>query len=283
VECANSKDCRAQAAEAIEKGDAATAMALYEHACEHGDVASCHDLAELHLAGVAPDVEKIRGALQRGCGAGMAHIDACARLARMASRGEGGPRDAKLTARAAASGCSVNGATDRNRSIRAESCFLAGVAARDGKGRDEDAGEAEQRFDEGCQLGHEGACSARDKLRESRDRNKLPGANLNIDSVTVNDVEVKALSCKTQGSGLGGLFGSLTLTAGFGERKAQLDACAPDGKTETTVHWHQRGGRITKVKAEGPNADRNKCVERALQGAPATQDAECKGTVTHGK
>jgi hypothetical protein len=110
----------------------------------------------------------------------------------------------------------------------------------------------------------------------------VPGANLNIGSLTVDGVEVKQLSCRTAGGGLGGLLGSLTIAAGFGKRKGALDRCASAGKTETVVRWQQRGGKMTDVRATGADGKPNPCVARALTGAPAPQDAECAAIVVHG-
>jgi len=100
--------------------------------------------------------------------------------------------------------------------------------------------------------------------------------------VSVDGVTVRGLSCRTSGGGLGALLGTLTLTAGISKRRAQLDRCAPGGPSETPIHWHQGGGKITKVTASGADGQRNRCVERALVGAVATQDAECMATVVHG-
>jgi len=112
---------------------------------------------------------------------------------------------------------------------------------------------------------------------------QLPGANITIGEATVDGVTVKGLSCRTGGGGLGALLGTLTLTAGISKRRTELDRCAPSGKVETPIHWHQAGGKITKVTASGPDQPRNRCVERALLGAVAPQAAECMATVVHGK
>jgi hypothetical protein len=113
--------------------------------------------------------------------------------------------------------------------------------------------------------------------------NAVPGANITMGEVTVDGVTVKSLSCRTGGGGLGALLGTLTLTAGISKRRAQLDRCGSPGKQATPIHWHQGGGKITKVTASGPDPKRNRCVQQALMGAVATQDAECMATVVHGK
>lgn len=111
----------------------------------------------------------------------------------------------------------------------------------------------------------------------------MAGANVTIGSLDVDGVKVEGLSCRIVGGGLGGLFGTLAIAAGFGQRKAELDRCAPAGETKTAVRWTQRGGKITTVDATGADDEPNRCVEEALRGAAAGQDAECAAIVVHGR
>ncbi|MBW2529469.1 MAG: hypothetical protein JRI23_35155 [Deltaproteobacteria bacterium] len=101
--------------------------------------------------------------------------------------------------------------------------------------------------------------------------------------MTVDGVALENLSCRMSGGGLGGMLGSLTIAAGFGQRKAELDRCATGGKTKTEVRWQQRGGKMSDLRATGADGKRNACVERALTGAPGPQDAECAAVVVHGR
>ena len=109
----------------------------------------------------------------------------------------------------------------------------------------------------------------------------VPGANLHIDSVNVDGVQLKDVACKTSGGGFGGLFGSLAIGAGFKERKAKLQACAPKA-VESRVAWKSANNRMTDLHVTGNSPAINRCVERALAGAPSTVAGVCAATVVHG-
>jgi hypothetical protein len=107
------------------------------------------------------------------------------------------------------------------------------------------------------------------------------GANATVESLTVNGVRLKHLECRVEG-GLG-ILGVLALVAGLGERKAKLDTCSPGKESETPVSWTATGGKLSSVKAEGPDAARNRCVETALAGAQAPTASICKASIIHGR
>ncbi len=112
---------------------------------------------------------------------------------------------------------------------------------------------------------------------------EVEGANLRMSGMTADGVQLSNIQCRTEGGAVGGLFGGLTVAAGFKARKAQLDACAPKGGAETRVTWTATGGHMTRVKASGPDAKVNRCVERTLTSAPAVLEGACAATVRHGK
>jgi hypothetical protein len=100
-------------------------------------------------------------------------------------------------------------------------------------------------------------------------------------SLEADGVRLERVSCKVD-SGLG-LIGAVVLAAGFSKRRSQLDACAPNALARTSVAWTASGGAIAKVTAGGPDAKINRCVEKALLGAPAPMPASCVATLVHGK
>ncbi len=107
----------------------------------------------------------------------------------------------------------------------------------------------------------------------------LEGANINIGAFAADGLSLKDISCKSDGGGLGGLLGSMTVAAGLSKRKAALDKC---GKGETRAHIWQKGGKVTKAEVVGDSKS-GPCVQKALVGAPATMDSECLLTVVHGQ
>ena len=109
----------------------------------------------------------------------------------------------------------------------------------------------------------------------------LAGANLSMGSLEADGVRLERVSCKVDG-GLG-LVGALVLAAGFSKRRSQIDACSPSSVARTSVAWTAAGGTIAKITAGGSDARVNRCVEKALLGAPAPMPATCVATVVHGR
>jgi hypothetical protein len=100
-------------------------------------------------------------------------------------------------------------------------------------------------------------------------------------SLEADGVRLERVSCKVDGAV--GLVGAVVLAVGFSKRRSQLEACAPNALARTSVAWTARGAAIAKVTATGPDAKINRCVEKALLGAPAAMPAICVATLVHGK
>jgi hypothetical protein len=110
----------------------------------------------------------------------------------------------------------------------------------------------------------------------------VDGANLTMANIEADGLVLKDMTCKVDGGLVGGLFGGIALAAGLTGRKTQLDACSPS-VVETRVKWVSVGGHMTHVTASGPSTTVNRCVERALAGAPSPMAATCATTVRHGR
>lgn len=217
----------------------------------------------------------LRDALQRGCS--FDDGSACFRFASMAGPGKGGPKDEHAAASAAERACKAD---------VAEGCALFGICARDGVGtpRDEDAARAA--FHKACMGGYAKGCRAEHELTAAaapKPADDVEGANLTMGGVQADGVRLKNIACKTKGSALGGLFGGITVVAGFKSRKARLDACSPKEIAETRVKWTSAGGRMMKIHAVGASGARNACVEKALAGALSTVEGVCAATLLHGR
>lgn len=235
------------------------------------------------------DVSKARDAFARTCTGPVYSIDGCAWLVRAIRAQRRDDDGAAAETNAAKIGCSVLGATADNRELRADSCVAYGQALR----ASHDDGGALRAFRDACELGDRRACDAVKKLEPENDAPKVAekpkvasdvdGANLNMTSMNVDGLLLRDISCRTEGGGIGGLFGGIALGAGFKARRAQLDACSPKETVETRVKWTGAGGRMTSVKATGKDPAVNKCVERALTGAVATIAGACAASVTHGR
>jgi hypothetical protein len=208
-------------------------------------------------------------------------IDGCARLAILLS--EDANADSSAVAEAAQHGCSVLGSEASNRSIRGKACAIWGKALQDGIGVDKDPDRALSAFTEGCQVGESTACQGAKEIQEQKDAaTGVPGANMRVGRITTDGVTVEDIACKSEGGGLGGLLGSLVLGKPFADRKARLDACVKS-RHKTRVRWTAANGRMTNVEVISGDNPANRCIERAMSGAPATVVGVCAASVEIGK
>lgn len=108
----------------------------------------------------------------------------------------------------------------------------------------------------------------------------VPGANMHIQTVTINGVTVQDVECRTQGGGLGGLLGTMTVGKPFADKKAALDRCV-QGRQLVRVRWEGVGGKMTKVTVL--STPDNACVVRTLNGAASTIEGVCAASIELGK
>jgi hypothetical protein len=109
----------------------------------------------------------------------------------------------------------------------------------------------------------------------------VPGANMHVQRVSTNGVTVEDVECRTEGAGLGGLFGAVVIGKPFADHKAQLDRCV-SGPHRTRVRWKGTGGKMTEVRVLPPGPA-NACIERTLTGAFSPVEGVCAASVELGK
>jgi len=110
----------------------------------------------------------------------------------------------------------------------------------------------------------------------------VPGANMHVQRVSTNGVSVEDVECRTEGAGLGGLFGAVVIGKPFADHKAQLDRCV-SGPHRTRVRWRGVGGKMTNVEVVSAAGPANACIERALTGAFSPVEGECAASVELGR
>jgi hypothetical protein len=305
--CASADDCLQASSDAREKLDTPRQMAVLEYSCAtYPNGLFCLQLGQLYLSAPPADRSREREVLRASCTS--VAPDVCARLAVMVYTGEGGEVDQELALSSAKLGCSDSGKVEQP-VLRGEACW---IISRTTQQKDKDLSLY---FERGCRFGNEPCCEAdaprraalakaeADKKAAEEKRaieeaekkeaeakaaeeaakkaaGPLPDANLTIGAITSDGLSLKDIACKTEGRV--GLLGTLVVVGGLSKRKDKLDACHK-GETETQVHFWQSGGKISKAEALGPDAKVNKCVEKAVLGAPSSMDSECFATIIHGK
>ena len=157
-----------------------------------------------------------------------------------------------------------------------DSCKVLGDMYERGEGVTADASRASALHAKACRLGDDTACApvATPVAATSASGN----AHIGVGSIEADGMKLANLSCDHVEGGVGGgLFGAIALVAGFKMRKAELDACG--AHADENVAWTGAHGTMTHLHATGGSVAVNRCVERALDGAPSTITGTCSAVV----
>lgn len=102
---------------------------------------------------------------------------------------------------------------------------------------------------------------------------------MNIETVAVNGVELRAVHCDLNS---GGLMASIGVVASVAEQKAALDACAPAGAA-AQVGWTWKDGKVAETtvqRMEGKAAA--SCIQAALKRTVSGIDGACQAVILLG-
>lgn len=206
-----------------------------------------------------------RRMLEKACTLGSAL--GCTNLGKALYNGAGGdtdkPRAIKLW-------------TDACTAAEASACHAQGDALSDD---DPHLTAAETAFRQACEGGKKEGCSEVERVkrrREEQGSGTRKSGTLSAESMTVDGLTLRGLSCDLAN---GGALGVLGIAAGLRERKTQLDACIAKGGPETHLVLHAKNGRFAAVEVTGQSATINRCVERALLNQRAAFDGKCSLTI----
>jgi TPR repeat protein len=303
--CSDVDDCTAKGTVAFLAGDA-QGVEMLAYACMQDSPTACQNLSTALRSNVVPeDSVAAHAAAARGCQLGNAV--ACVDLGVDESMGLGGAKhdfaaayehftvacDAGVVA-----GCRYIGVLYFEGSLGSpdpvsalkwfhaacemadpESCFNAGVLIIDGVAGEPDLAAATAFMVRACELGDTDGCAAVAKIAEAAQAqaSKIPDANLQVGSATVNGFTVESLECRVEGAG-SGLLGNMALLAALAERKTAIDKCGTKG-TLVEVTWTAAGGKITKAEGVGSEGV---CVAKVLKKLATPLDGECAGTIVLG-
>ena len=155
-----------------------------------------------------------------------------------------------------------------------DSCKILGDMYERGEGVTADASHAAELHAQACRLGDAKSCAPPPSATASGGAN----AHVSVGSIEADGIKLADLSCDHIEGGLGGgLFGAIALVGGFKMRKAELDACG--AHADEKVAWTGAHGTMTRLHAAGGSVAVNRCVERALDGAPSTITGTCSAVV----
>jgi hypothetical protein len=307
--CRDVEDCTEQGMTAVVSGDV-SGVAMLAYACVKNSSIACRYLSfALRGEGVFDDPVGAHAAAVRGCE--LREGDACLDLGFDESMGLGGATQDFAAAHAhfqfaceqgSAIGCRYVGALYVDGALGspdlvsaltwfgtacekadAESCFNAGVLIIDGVAGDIDLDAASAYMARACELGDADGCAAVEKIAVAvaeaapAQTSKIPDANLQIGSATVNGFTVESLECRVEGGGMG-LLGNMALLAALAERKTAIDKCGAKG-TVVEVTWTASGGKITTAEGTGSEGA---CVAKVLEKLSTPMDGECAGTIVLG-
>lgn len=286
--CRKAEDC-------LEKGFAtretepAKARVLFELACEKGSVAGCLELGKVCAGNdLLADVPTALRAFQRICQVpregctdraegtlGTLPIcvpDACAWLVAL----EPNSRERIVRARR---GCAMTGNEEAlSRAVRARACLLV---AEDDAATQRPV-ESRRAYQWACSLGDNAACKiamATPAHSAAPSAAASTGVTIELASVDTDGFVMRDVSCALDDDNpVLGLFGGLTIGAGFAPQKAALQRCSPT-PFEVHISWHIERQRVGEISCASRDPKINACVEKTLRGAPSFASGRCQATL----
>ncbi|WP_426753768.1 tetratricopeptide repeat protein [Myxococcus sp. Y35] len=252
------------------------AIAAYEQGCQEGNAEDCYVLAAAYYEGkeVERDDAAVIALMRKACELG--HLGGCFNTGVILFDGKFGHAVNKTAAIPF-----FEKACDGKRS---GGCFNLGVAYLKGEGVAEDLQRGTAYMKQACALEHARACELVTALETTSESKGVPGANVTVDSVTVDGLTAKNLSCRLDGSRgvFGALAGPMFAMGALSKKKAELDKCAPKG-AELRVTWSFSEGKVTNVSVEAPTPTIKSCMERVVSSTSPQGDGECATTLVLGK
>lgn len=107
----------------------------------------------------------------------------------------------------------------------------------------------------------------------------LAGMTLNMETVAVNGVELRAVQCELNS---GGLVASIGVVASVAEQKAALDACAPAGAA-ARVGWTWKDGKVAETSVQRVEGTAQaSCIQAALKRTVSGIDGVCQAVILLG-
>lgn len=204
--------------------------------------------------------EAARKAFERGCSGQTPSPKACSALALMLANGEGGPKDENRALGLAEKSCAADDPGG---------CLMHGLIMRNRK----ESATAANDFDKACRLGLKAACKEKGTVAPPADSS----TSFTADEMTLEGLSIAKLECKLEG-GASGLLGALVVGKTLSARKAEMTKCTKK-PAEVKVSWTNAGQTASDIVVESPDVTLKKCVEKALEGAPATAPGKCSATV----
>ena len=105
------------------------------------------------------------------------------------------------------------------------------------------------------------------------------GATIQVDQMTIDGVDVRALRCELE---KGGLMASVSVVAAVAGQKAALDACAPTGAA-SQVKWTWAGGATSSVHvAQSSAPETAACVNQAMSTITTDVVGVCEAVILSG-
>jgi len=199
-----------------------------------------------------------RKAFARGCDT--QSFKACSALALMLANGEGGPKDENKALALAEKSC---GADDPG------GCLMHGLILRNRK----ESAAAANDFDKACRLGLKAACKEKGTVAPPPEQS----TSFTADEMTLEGLSIAKLECKLEG-GASGLLGALVVGKTLSSRRVEMTKCTKK-PADVKVSWTNAGQTASDIVVDSPDAKVKACVEKALEGAPATAPGKCSATV----
>lgn len=252
------------------------AISAYERGCKKGNAEDCYALAVAYYEGEEVDRDDaiVIAMFRKACALG--HPRGCLNTGEVLFHGELG-QSVDKTAAISFFKKACDGKQPR-------ACFNLGGVYMNGEGAAEDPRKGTAYMKKACALEDADACEIVKELDSASASRGGQGANVQVNSMTVNGLTVKNLICRLDaGDGVfGAIMGPMVVIGVLAEKKAAFDECAPKGAAPR-VTWSFSAGKVTKASVEAPTRAIKSCLEKALHLIAPLGGGECETTLVLGK
>ncbi|HET6584175.1 MAG TPA: hypothetical protein VFG69_12020 [Nannocystaceae bacterium] len=160
----------------------------------------------------------------------------------------------------------------------AKACLSAAVLHERGIGTAADEAAALALLVRACELGDAEGCKASEARAPKKAASLVPNANVNVESLAADGLELRELACAMESMPL---FGTIAIAASLAKQKRAIDRCAPKGQA-FAVTWTFIGGKVKDVAAVGGSDAANKCVAKAVARSAAPLEGRCGAVILAG-
>ena len=275
-DCGEPEDCNTAGANALLQKDVATAAVFFQKACDGGIAGGCSNVAKVYLGNFDESLQDFPAAFAafaKGCDTG--DPESCNGSGFLKIKGIGTDRDPKDAFGFFERACTKD---------HGEACNNAAILLYNGEGIPSDKGKAAGLFKKACQHGNDNGCRVTKQLEEASAPKAakgegVSGANLTVESLTVDGFTVTNLSCRLNS---GGFFAGAQLVGSLAAKQKSIRKCGK-ASDNPRVTWSMDKGKTRDVTVTNVSKKVERCVAKSMKRVQTTLTGSCAATFKLGK